>query len=103
FEPDKTLKRMYRLGFYRQPWQTIGYTNNRSVGRFEGDQFDPTAWKSRVPAAALLHARDDDDFWAARRVAAFSDEMIRTLAKAGQYTDPAAEKLIGDTLIKRRN
>jgi hypothetical protein len=73
------------------------------VGRFEGDEFDPEAWKTRVPASAVLRARDDDNFWAARRVMAFSDEMIRAVVKTGQFSDPAAEKLLADVLIKRRD
>ncbi len=103
FEKDLTLKRMETLGLYLQPWQTVKYPDNRSIGRFEGEQFDPLAWKSRVPAAALLHARDDDDFWAARRVMAFSDDMVRALARAGRYSDPAAENLMAEILIKRRD
>ena len=38
-----------------------------SIGRFEGDTFDPAQWKPRVPTAAFLNARADDNFWAARR------------------------------------
>ena len=34
---------------------------------------------------------------------AFSDEMIRAIVKTGQYSDPAAEKLLADVLIQRRN
>jgi hypothetical protein len=103
FEPDKTKMRLFTLGFYLQPWQTVDYEKNRAIGRFEGDEFDPLKWKSRVPAAALLQARDDDSFWAARRVMAFSDEMIQALVKTGRYSDPAAEKLLAEVLIKRRN
>ncbi len=103
FEKDKALKRMASFGFYLQPWQTVKYEENRSIGRFEGDRFDPLAWRSRVPAAALLQARDDDTFWAARRVMAFTDDMIRALVKTGKYSDPAAEKLLADALIKRRD
>ena len=103
FEGDKTLKRIVTFGLYLQPWQTTKYEKNRSIGIFEGDKFDPLEWKSRVPAAALLRARDDDAFWAARRVMAFSDDMIRALAKTGKYSDPKAEKLLADVLIKRRD
>ena len=46
--------------------------------------------------------RDDDAFWAARRVAAFTDEMIRAAVHTGEYSDPAAEKYLADVLIKRR-
>jgi len=103
FEGDKTMKRAASFGLYRQPWQTTPYEEHPAIGRFEGDRFDPELWKSRVPATALLRARDDDKFWAARRVNAFSDEMIRAIVKSGRYSDPAAEKLLADVLIKRRN
>jgi len=103
FDKDKTFKRLITMGFYLQPWQTVDYEENRSIGRFEGDSFEPLDWRTRVPAAALLHARDDDNFWAARRVMAFSDDMIRALVKTGKYSDPAAEKLLVDVLIKRRD
>ena len=103
FEKDKALKRLATMGLYIQPWQTVDYEDNRSIGRFEGDRFDPLVWKSRVPAAALLQARDDDTFWAARRVMAFTDEMIRALVKTGKYSDPAAEQLLTEVLIKRRD
>ena len=49
-----------------------------------------------------METRDDDAFWAARRVAAFTDELIRAAARTGQFSNPAAEKLLGDVLIKRR-
>jgi hypothetical protein len=103
FEQDKTLKRMATFGFYLQPWQTVKYRENPAIGRFEGDQFKPEAWKSRVPAGAVLRARADDDFWAARRVMAFSDDLIRAIVKTGQYSDPKAEDLLSQVLIKRRN
>ncbi len=47
--------------------------------------------------------RDDDAFWAAQRVMAFSDGMIRAIVKTGQYSDAAAERHLGDVLIKRRD
>ena len=34
---------------------------------------------------------------------AFTDDMIRAAVRTGQYTDPAAEKHIADTLIARRD
>ncbi len=103
FEGDKALKRLATLDFYIQPWQTIPYRQFKSVGRFEGDYFKPEEWRPRVPDAAMLNARADDSFWAARRVMAFSNEMIRAIVKAGQYSDPAAEQYLADVLIKRRD
>ena len=50
-----------------------------------------------------MELRDDDAFWAAQRVAAFTDEMIRAIVHTGEFSDPAAEKQLGDILIKRRD
>ena len=50
-----------------------------------------------------METRDDDAFWAARRVAAFTDDLIRAAVHTGQFSDPAAEKHLGDVLIKRRD
>ncbi|HTY63768.1 MAG TPA: hypothetical protein VMG30_16085 [Acidobacteriota bacterium] len=102
-EKDKTLSRLVTLGFDLEPWQTIPYTEYKSIGRFEGDYFKPENWKPRIPTAAMVNARADDNFWAALRVMAFTDEMIRAVVKAGQYSDPAAEKHLANVLIKRRD
>jgi hypothetical protein len=47
--------------------------------------------------------RADDAFWAARRVMAFSNELIRGIVKAGKYSDVKAEQYLADVLIKRRD
>ena len=103
FEGDLVWKRLVSLGFFLQPWQTVDYVKNPAIGRFEGTQFDPTTWKPRVPTAAFLRARGDDTFWAARRVMAFSDEMIRAIAATGAYSDESAVTLLADVLIQRRD
>ena len=102
YDGKLTRKRLVRLGFVFEPWQTVPYVEHPAIGRFEGDEFDPQGWRPRVATAAFLRARADDNFWAARRVAAFTDEMIRSAVRAGRYSDPAAEALLGDVLIKRR-
>jgi hypothetical protein len=103
FEGSLALRRLYTFGFFLQPWQTTSYEEVPAIGRFEGSVFDPTLWKPRVPTAALRHARADDTFWAARRVMAFSDDMIRAIVKTGYYSDAEAERHLADVLIERRN
>jgi hypothetical protein len=103
FEGDLVWKRLVSLGFYVRPWQVVPYVENGAVGRFEGAYFDPPQWKPRVPTAAFRQARADDTFWAARRVLAFSDEMIRAIAETGHYQDASAARLLGEVLIQRRD
>ncbi|HJR59310.1 MAG TPA: hypothetical protein VJ813_07930 [Vicinamibacterales bacterium] len=103
FDPVPTLKGMIGLGLYIPSFHLIDYPDLPSVGHFSADRFDPPEWKPRVPNPAFRRARPDDTFWGARRVMAFTDEMIRAVVKKGQYSDPAAEKHVADTLIARRD
>jgi len=100
---DTTWRRLFSLGFALSPWQTVKYTEYPSIGKFEGDVFDPRKWRPQTPTTAWREMRDDDAFWAARRVAAFTDEMIRAAVHTGEYSDAAAEKYLADVLIKRRD
>ena len=99
---DTTRRRLFSFGFALSPWQTVNYVEFPSVGKFEGDVFDPRKWRPQTTTVAVLEMRDDDAFWAARRVVAFSDEMIRAAVHTGQFSDPVAEKYLADVLIKRK-
>jgi hypothetical protein len=98
-----TAKRFFSLGFALSPWQTVKYTESPEIGKFEGDEFDPRKWRGHTPNAAIMEMRPDDAFWAARRVAAFTDEMLRAIVHTGEFSDPANEKAIADIMIKRRD
>jgi hypothetical protein len=103
YDAEPSRRRLLSFGFALSPWQTVPYTEYPSVGRFEGDQFDPTAWKPQTPTVAYMELRPDDAFWAARRVAAFTDGLIRAAVHTGEFSDPAAERHLGTVLIKRRD
>jgi hypothetical protein len=98
-----TMGGIVSLGLYIPSFHFVDYPDYRSVGNFSADRFDPPDWKPRVPNPAFRRARPDDTFWAARRVMAFTDDMIRAAVRTGRYSDPAAEKYVADTLIARRD
>ena len=102
-EGSPAWKRLLTFGFYPRPWQSVPFEEYPAVGRYQGVQFDPDLWKPRIPNTAMQNARADDKFWAARRVMAFTDEMIRAVVKVGQISDPAAEKHLADVIILRRD
>jgi hypothetical protein len=103
YKGSLTAKRLASFGFALSPWQTVKYTEGPEIGKFEGDRFDPRTWQTHTPNAAIIEMRDDDAFWAAQRIAAFSDDMIRAIIHTGEFNDPAAEKAIADIMIKRRD
>jgi hypothetical protein len=98
------LKTLATLGLYVRPWITVDYWQDaRSVGRFEGDFFDPVAWRPEYPNPAFDNMRPDDAFWAARLVARFSDETLAAIVGKARYTEPGAADHITRTLIQRRD
>jgi len=103
YQGRSLAKRLASFGFALSPWQTVKYTEGSEIGKFEGDRFDPRTWRGHTPNAALMEMRDDDAFWAAQRVGAFTNEMIRAIVHTGEFDDPAAEKAIADIMIKRRD
>jgi hypothetical protein len=103
FETGTTMKRLVSFGFALSPWQTVNYTEAPSIGKFEGQRFDPRTWRPQTPTTAYLELRDDDAFWAAQRVGAFNDEMIRAIVHTGEFSDAANEKALADIIIQRRD
>jgi len=94
---------MVTFGFYTPRWVRSDYPKLTGAGLFDAWSFDPTSWKSNYPNPAFLLMDPEDAFWAAKQVAAFTDDEIRAIVKAGEYSDPRAADWISDCLIKRRD
>jgi hypothetical protein len=98
------FKTLATLGLYVRPWILVDYWEDaKSVGRFEGDFFDPVKWRPEYPNPAFNNMTPDDAFWAARLVSKFSDEAIRAIVARARYSEPGATDHIVSTLIKRRD
>lgn len=104
-EGRKTLGGMPSLGFYVKDWRTIPMYRARSVGAFPRDNatWDPEAWKPRYANSAFRAARLDDKFWAARRLQAFTDDILNAVVRVGQFDDPRSEEMLSKFLIERRD
>ena len=97
--------RVLTFGFARPDWQRRPFYEARSIGRFqqENSDFNPDAWKPRVPNQAFLHARADDKFWAARKLMAMTTDLLRAAVRTGEFNDPAAEEFLVRALAQRRD
>jgi hypothetical protein len=70
--------------------------STRSPGRIEADFFDPSRWKPQYPNPAFDRMLADDAFWAAKIVARFSDEAIRTIVATGDFLSKDAERHLAE-------
>ena len=104
-EGKKALAGIPSLGLYVKSWRTIPLYRANSVGAFPIDntKWDPERWKPRYANSAFRSARLDDKFWAARRLQAFTDEMLNTLVGVGRFNDPKSEEMLSKFLIERRD
>jgi hypothetical protein len=103
WEPSAVVKRIATLGLWDKKWVRVPYPAYHSIGRFEATHFEPQDWKPEYPNPAFLNATDEDTYWAARAVMAFSDDEIRAIVKTGQLSDAEAEEYLIQTLIARRD
>lgn len=104
-QPRVVGHQMVGFGFARPNWQTAKFYESRSIGRLQLDNesFDPRAWKPRVPNQAFLHARSDDRFWAAQKLAALNTDMIRAAVKAADFRDSRSEEFLIRAIADRRD
>ena len=103
YDRTQTVKGLLAFGLPTRPWMFARYPGLAPVGRFEAEQFDPVEWKPRLPNPAFRQTRPADLFWAARRVAAFTDDHIRAAVSSARYSDPQTTDYLIGTLIRRRD
>jgi hypothetical protein len=102
-ETGPAKRALFAFGFAPREWMSISYPHYRGVGRLEAEHFDPRSWRPRVPNPAYVRSRPDDTFWAARKVMAMGDALIRAAVRAGRLGDHDAEQYLVNTLIERRD
>jgi hypothetical protein len=104
-QPGQTWRQMAGFGFVSPAWHTRDYFQSPSVGLMpkENKDFDPDGWKPRVPNPAFERARSDDKFWAARKLAGVTDDMLRAAVATGDLDDPKSEAFLVQALAERRD
>jgi hypothetical protein len=102
-EAGPMARSAFTLGIWDRPWRNVEYRVFPEVGRIESDFFRPERWKPEYPNPAFERMRPADAFWAAKIVARFDDEAVRTLVAMGEYGDAEAERHLVDTLRVRRD
>ncbi|HEX6163162.1 MAG TPA: hypothetical protein VFZ31_07345 [Vicinamibacterales bacterium] len=103
-EPGAIGKRALSLGFNIPVWRTQDYFESPAIGRLPRDhsKWNPEEWWPHITNAAFRHMRPDDTFWAATKIAAISEDMIRAAVAQGQFADKASEDFLAKAIAERR-
>jgi hypothetical protein len=104
-EPGVALKQMLAFGFFIPRWHTVDTYEAKSFGRLPRDNshFNADAWKPRFPNQAFRRARPDDKFWAAQKLVALTDDMLRAAVRTADLRDSKAEEFLVKALAERRD
>ena len=103
FDGTAMGKSFLSLGLWRRPWEVRGKVAHQEVGYFSSELFEPDKWKPSFPNLAFERMDDGDGYWGAKIVTAFTDEMIRKLAGAGEYSRPEVTQYVETVLRARRD
>ena len=103
WELKPAVAQIATLGIWSPRWMRDRYIKHPALGLIEYPSFEPEQWKPNYPNPAFKNRLPADEFWAAKKVMAFSDEAISAIVKEAKFTDQYAEDLLTDYLIKRRD
>ena len=103
-EPGAIGRRALSFGFNIPVWRTQDYFESPSIGRLPLDhsKWNPEEWWPHITNAAFRHMRRDDEFWAASKLAAITDDMIRAAVAEAQFDDRKSEAFLAKAIADRR-
>jgi hypothetical protein len=103
-EPAEIGKRTLALGFNIPVWRRQDYFESAAIGRLPRDhsKWNPEQWWPHITNAAFRHMRPDDTFWAAMKLAAITDDMIRAAVAEGKFGDRESEEFLAKAIADRR-
>ncbi len=77
------------LGIPTRPWDRVRREPGREIfGFFNVKDFEADEWKNEYPNAAFSRMTERDGAWMARILARFTPEMVETLGRMSQFSDP---------------
>jgi hypothetical protein len=90
------------LGIPVRPWDRVRREPGEEIfGFFNVKDFEPDKWKNEYPNAAFSRMTERDGAWMARILARFTPDMVDTLARMGQFTDPRKTAYLASVLHGR--
>ncbi|MPY87322.1 MAG: hypothetical protein GEU99_05325 [Luteitalea sp.] len=103
-EADSSWKTLLSFGLWAPAWaRRPSQATPAAVGTFAPDNFDPAVWRPEYPNPAFDNMRPEDAFWGARRVSAFSNEVLQRIVEKARYSDPRATAYLVNALKERRD
>lgn len=95
--------RLLSFGFHESVWRTRTRPEGlEQVGYLDAESYDPIEFKPMQPNSAFANCTDDDLYWAAKIITAFTDEHLAAIVATAGY-EPAAATYVAERLAERRD
>lgn len=104
-DPGSVKKNAYSFGVAVPEYRKVewpDFPEYESVGRWEGEAFDPAGWRNDYPNPAFVRMTARDAFWAAKILMAFTHEELEAIVATGHYTNPVQSAYFLDVLLERQ-
>lgn len=102
FDWDESLSHYLGLGLRLRNWEKIEGRNDALSSYFESGHFDPASWRESFQFQPARLSRPDDDYWAAKILAAVKQPHLEALFQAAGHPDPDEVSYLIRTLMERR-
>ena len=93
------------LGFRVPPYRKVKWPEFpafEAVGRWEGEAFDPLAWRNDYPNPAFIRMTPRDAFWAAKIIMSFTSDELLAIVETGEFSRPEHERYFHEVLVERQ-
>ncbi len=102
FSWGDTARRFAGLGIPVKKWEDYKVDPGSATAHFEADLFEPGKWKETTQFLPIRSSQPDDDYWAAKLIAAVKTEHLEALFKAAAHPDENYTREVMETLAERR-
>jgi hypothetical protein len=100
----RTIARIATLGLYDENWESENpELLDPALGFLRGEDFDPKKWDSSWTNPAFAAMTAADAYWAAKIVAAFTEEHLRAAVKTGALPRVELEETLVERMMTRRH
>lgn len=102
FSWGDTARRFAGLGIPVKRWEDYKVDPNSATAHFEAELFEPGQWKETTQFLPIRSSQPDDDYWAAKLIAAVTTEHLEALFNTVRHPDENYTREVMETLAQRR-
>jgi hypothetical protein len=95
------MRPLEALGLRKKPYQETGVQYSETVGYLDSN-FRPDRYRPNYPNMAWAEMTREDGLWAARLIARYSEEQIKTAVDLARYSRAEDAEYVYRTLLERR-